>query len=78
MQDGRSNSKAHHRGSALDAPSAIDTSKFTTDETDWVDSTMQTLVLAMSVEKREGYGITSVHLDISELGAFNFWKISHN
>ena len=41
-----------------------DTSQFTKDEDDWLECTMQTLVVAMTLETRDGCGITQEHLDI--------------
>ncbi len=47
----------------LDPPSEMDAFKFTQDEEDWLQCTSQTLVMAMSIETREGCGITQKHLD---------------
>ncbi len=54
----------------LDSPSVIDTSKFTDDEMNWFQCTLQTLVEAMSEETREGYGITAEHCNSSRLTLF--------
>ena len=46
----------------LDAPSAKDPNTFSTNETDWLECTMQTLVAEMSEAQREAVGINSEHL----------------
>jgi hypothetical protein len=46
----------------LDSPAVIDTSKFSLNEKDWFECTLQILVEAMSEETREGNGITAEHL----------------
>ena len=46
----------------LDPPAAIEF-EFSNDEQDWIQCTMQHLVAAMSVEQKEGLGITAAHLE---------------